>query len=76
MEFDLTQYDKNRKSCSHDDILLTTPFQNQNHVNFNLISFQSVYLHVVDLSKPVDVFNFAKKFNEEQEKVDVLVSIT
>jgi len=29
---------------------------------------------VVDLSKPVDVLKFAAKFNEEQEKLDVLVN--
>ena len=33
-----------------------------------------VHLHILDLSKPTDVLKFAKKFSEENSKLDVLVN--
>jgi len=34
----------------------------------------NIHLHILDLSKPTDVLNFAKKFSEENSKLDVLVN--
>jgi len=33
-----------------------------------------VHLHILDLSKPTDVLKFARKFSEENSKLDVLVN--
>lgn len=34
----------------------------------------NIHLHILDLSKPTDVLKFAKKFSEENSKLDVLVN--
>ena len=34
----------------------------------------NIHLHILDLSKPTDVLEFAKKFSEENSKLDVLVN--
>ena len=34
----------------------------------------NIHLHILDLSKPTDVLKFAKKFSEENPKLDVLVN--
>jgi len=40
---------------------------------FQSYMFQSVFLHVVDLAKPVDVHKFTTNFVKGQNKLDVLV---
>lgn len=33
-----------------------------------------IYLHILDMSKPRDVTKFVKKFNDENERLDVLIN--
>ena len=35
---------------------------------------ENIHVHILDLSKPKDVITFARKFSEQEEKLDVLVN--